>query len=476
MSRHVNLCLNKHSVQLDDLRETEAMRRPGEYIGIFDLENQYFHVQLAEGAKEIFGFARKDRYGIEKFYHFKIMVYGFAAAVVTRLIKPAMGFLHQEGIKTSIYMDDGNVEGATAEETEQHMQFTVKTMQLSGWNMQWSKTTLQAAQSVKYLGFVINLKNFVYEITPGKMEAVLTVIHDLLKKDSSGMLLDLRELAKVVGTIIALRNAHGSVVGIATKNLQDRLGKLSNTNGWDSKLRLRTEDRAELLWLAANLPKFNGHGIRNETKEDLHSSSEGQVVHAEDVGLQVIVSNVQRDWAEQGDLYMQMLDSKSFTEGIEYPEGVESNNLRAAVQELDHVAEVVKRSTTAGTNKFWRRMWWRTSSRNCFVWLKRGARNTYIRDRLLGIKWAEKANKICIVLLWVTKCPLETYLADSRSKQTTSTDEWGVDRSQLQEAFKKLNVQPTLDCFASSCNRVCERFFAKWPQIGASAVNFLRRS
>jgi hypothetical protein len=47
-----------------------------------------------------------------------------------------------------------------------------------------------------------------------------------------------------------------------------------------------------------------------------------------------------------------------------------------------------------------------------------------------------------------------------------------VDRSQLQEAFRKLNVQPTLGCFASSCNRVCERFFAKWPQIGASAVNF----
>jgi len=93
MSRHVNSKLAPTSIQLDDLQATEALKTPEDYMCIFDLVNQYFHVRLHPAARQYFGFSWKDQDGKDHFYIFHVMVYGFAAAaaVVTRLIKPIMG-------------------------------------------------------------------------------------------------------------------------------------------------------------------------------------------------------------------------------------------------------------------------------------------------------------------------------------------------------------------------------------------------
>ena len=86
---------------------------------IFNLENQFFHVHLDPEAKKYFGFALQNTRGEEEYFCFNIMVYGFesSVAVVTRLIKLLQGLLHKAGIRTSIYLDDGQVLGIAEDET-----------------------------------------------------------------------------------------------------------------------------------------------------------------------------------------------------------------------------------------------------------------------------------------------------------------------------------------------------------------------
>jgi hypothetical protein len=100
------------------------------------------------------------------------MVYGFAPAAVTRLIKPIMGFLHNEGVWISIYMDDGNVVGATQEEATEAMDLAITAFQLEGWNIQWKKSDLQAKSQVKYLGFMVDLSEFTYSAADTKVKDV----------------------------------------------------------------------------------------------------------------------------------------------------------------------------------------------------------------------------------------------------------------------------------------------------------------
>ena len=93
-SRHLSKNVIKQTVQMEDLKATGAIMAQGKYTAVFDLENQFFHVKLAEEVKQLFGLAVEVE-GQEKFYMFNIMVYGFspAVAVVTKLIKPLQSYL-----------------------------------------------------------------------------------------------------------------------------------------------------------------------------------------------------------------------------------------------------------------------------------------------------------------------------------------------------------------------------------------------
>ncbi len=50
LSRHVNKPVKKWNVQMEDLRATEGMREEGDWMAVFDLENQFFHVKLRPDA------------------------------------------------------------------------------------------------------------------------------------------------------------------------------------------------------------------------------------------------------------------------------------------------------------------------------------------------------------------------------------------------------------------------------------------
>jgi hypothetical protein len=150
LSRHINKHVEKFTVKMDNLAGTEGLREQGDYMTVFDLENQFFHVQLAPAAYRFFGFAVPDEQEKKKFYCFMVMVYGYApaVAVVTRMVRPVVSFAHKLGIRTSIFVDDGLVAGESKLEEEVQ----------AGWNIQWKKTSTEAQQGVRYLEWKLILK------------------------------------------------------------------------------------------------------------------------------------------------------------------------------------------------------------------------------------------------------------------------------------------------------------------------------
>ncbi len=54
-------------------------KEPDNRTTVFDLENQFFHVKLAPEAYKFFGFAIPEKEGTERYYCFKVMVYGFVS-------------------------------------------------------------------------------------------------------------------------------------------------------------------------------------------------------------------------------------------------------------------------------------------------------------------------------------------------------------------------------------------------------------
>ncbi len=111
LSRHVNEFVKDSHVKLDDLSLAEELIAKDDYMASFDLANQFFHVKLHPADRKFFGFALPAEDGTFDFYQFKVMGYGYSPAVevVTRLLRPVKAYLHQLGIKLSIFVDDSRV-------------------------------------------------------------------------------------------------------------------------------------------------------------------------------------------------------------------------------------------------------------------------------------------------------------------------------------------------------------------------------
>ena len=111
---------------------------------VMDLENCFFHVRVHPAHQKFLGFKWPDPEKKEEvFFNFKVMVYGSkqAVSVVTRLIRPIVGFLHLNGIKFSIYIDDGRTSAGTRELTISQHNKVLETFKEAGWNLQMSKTS-----------------------------------------------------------------------------------------------------------------------------------------------------------------------------------------------------------------------------------------------------------------------------------------------------------------------------------------------
>jgi hypothetical protein len=210
-SRHLNNYVVKQTVHLEDLPSTSAMVSKGDYMCVFDLENQFFHVQLAPEVKDYFGFAVPDEEGNESFFRFNIMVYGFApaVAVVTRLIKPLQSTLHEAGIRTSIYVDDGQVLARSKDEARQDMVTVVTAFQLAGWNIQWAKTVQEPERSLKYLGFINDTEKMEYRASIEKQDVILSLTSEVLHQATTTGEVGARELSRLLGKLAALRVSHG---------------------------------------------------------------------------------------------------------------------------------------------------------------------------------------------------------------------------------------------------------------------------
>ncbi len=134
-SRHLKKYAVKQTVHLDDLGGTAAMVERNNFSCIFDVENQFFHVQLDPKAKKYFRFALQITRGEKEYFCFYIKVYGFesSVAVVTGLIKLLQGLLHEAGIFTLM-----TAKYWAAPKMKPGRTWRSPPFPLAGWNIQWN--------------------------------------------------------------------------------------------------------------------------------------------------------------------------------------------------------------------------------------------------------------------------------------------------------------------------------------------------
>ena len=201
--------------------------------------------------------------GSPQYYVFCVMIYGIkvATAVVTRLIKPIVSHLHQKGVKFSIYIDDGRTVASSFDLTSEHHSLAIEIFQSSGWNIQFSKTSVKPSQQLYYQGFINDTLNMLYYLPHFKKEHLKVELDLILSRSSSNQKLSLRGLAKVVGKLVASLRALGSGIRILLRSANKFINEQAELHGWDFMINLPREVIEDLNAIRESIDEENGHPI-----------------------------------------------------------------------------------------------------------------------------------------------------------------------------------------------------------------------
>ena len=216
LSRHVNKHLEVPKIKLDDLSVSEKLISENDYQASFDLENAYFHINIAPAFRKYLGFSLIDMTGITRYYVFRVMIYGLAPAayVITRLTKPLLAHLHKRGVKASIFIDDGRVTGADKVQTWSQFKYALRLFENAGWNIQHLKTSPEPTQRLYHMGFWCDSASMCYTISDYKVQHIKTIIDQVLMNPRC----KLKLLASVCGKLMSTLKAVGPVIPILLRS------------------------------------------------------------------------------------------------------------------------------------------------------------------------------------------------------------------------------------------------------------------
>ena len=131
---------------------------PDDFQAVYDLTSEYHHIRMSEEDSDCLGFEVEE--GVRKHYKYVRMPFGLSTAgqVLDRILKPICAQIAAQGIRHSIYIDDGRISAASKLETQKALRFVQRVLKSAGFKLAVDKSdTYESVGQVKeYLGFEIN--------------------------------------------------------------------------------------------------------------------------------------------------------------------------------------------------------------------------------------------------------------------------------------------------------------------------------
>jgi hypothetical protein len=456
----------------------------GDFQSVYDISKAYHHVRLHPDSYQLVGFCVEDENRKEEFYHYVVMVFGLGPAgqVLGRVMRPIPRFLTNAGVRNIVYVDDGRVAASDKSKADADYRLTIATFMKAGLVVAVEKSDKfdSSAQRKEYLGFIIDTGTMSVEVPELKMKRVKSILLTFLKSPKHKV----REVASVLGKLIALEPALGKSVLVGTRLATIAIvaatevseGIRHRRKEWEEQITLDMETMTALSDVASSLDIWNGFPIQAwHTGISLSSILPAEATASLDRKIparrvddrRAIMASNASDFAVA--LYsVEGLPEFSFSAALELSEKGESSSFReliAIIQTLEHV------KTTA---KFlqppeWKTLWWLTDNSNVEKFLSKGSGKLKITRLALQILKIGRELKFDVQPIWVSRDNPFLQKADCLLKGIDS-DNWEVKQEDF-ECIEGLFGPFSIDLFATSANAKCVRLYARSFESGALGVD-----
>ena len=265
LSRHVNPKIKNEPAKLTTFRSAISLILPGDFQGVYDLPSAYHHVRMHPESTEFLGF-NVPWEGEDRFYVFVRLPFGLSTAgqVLDRVLKPVCAKIAAQGIRHSIYIDDGHISAESKEKAAFALRKVYEALEGTGFKLakEKSDTEESVSQIKEYLGFKVDAKEMRVYAPGRKMSEIKRLIAE--EKTHAGTWRKVKALAALAGKIIAIEAAIGPVAQLLTRALQQDIVTAVDLAGWHTKTKLSKQSQEALELLMEVLDDMNGHGIKSE--------------------------------------------------------------------------------------------------------------------------------------------------------------------------------------------------------------------
>ena len=192
--------LNRHMVVPHFKMETQGSVRSAirsqEWAVSIDIRDAYLHVPMHQAVRKYLRFVVN-----KKVYQFTCLLFGLATSPreFTKLLRPVVSLLRQQGVKLHIYLDDWLIRADTPEEAQLHSQTTIKVLQFLGWIINFEKSDLTPSQDFQFIGMQFNTRRFTVAPLP-KMRVKVQLVHQHWMANPNITARDLHRLHGLAGS------------------------------------------------------------------------------------------------------------------------------------------------------------------------------------------------------------------------------------------------------------------------------------
>ena len=136
----------------------------------------------------------------KKVYQFTCLLFGLATSPreFTKLLRPVVSLLRQQGVKLHVYLDDWLIRADTPEEAQLHAQTTIKVLQFLSWMINFEKSDLTPSQDFQFIGMQFNTRRFTVAPLP-KMRVMVQSVHQHWMANSN---ITARDLHRLLGMLV----------------------------------------------------------------------------------------------------------------------------------------------------------------------------------------------------------------------------------------------------------------------------------
>ena len=457
LSRYINLLLKKEAVSLPSLDKAIKLLLPGDYQATFDLKSAFHHVLIHPDFRKYLGFCISDENGVDRFYVFRVLPFGLSTAVqlLARMTKPICVFLAGEGIRLSIYIDDGWILALLRELAAQHLRRTFEVLAQAGFIVSSSKsdTPDDVSQVKRHLGFLVDSVNMTVSATDSKLAEIAQLARDTLNAPPYSA----RHLAKLIGKLIALLPALGPITMVLCRLAQSELASFTDERSWSATFSLSPAASSALLLLVDSFPDFYGAPIRNESNATplsrfVPGADDNRFVYGTQLPSTVIAS----DTSAHAVCSYDVLGSSGFfhQEVLSISEASFSSGHRELLAVLTALQSAASTSAFPNASSS---VFWLTDSQNLVTFLTKGSSRPAIQDTVIEIFKLSRSLNIDIMPIHLGRSDYRIQVADYGSR-FYDPDDWSIDS----DSFESLTRfwPATIDLFAHFSNSQLPRFYS----------------